>query len=150
MDTCMQHGHMHAAWTWACSMDTGMQHEHGEAAWTRTCSMDMDMMLGDHCSIVALFNAFDSSFSLFLQSFPRKGHRWRPLWPSPPLSSQTRTVSWCFYYKDNIVVKAMWSFQTEITIFREVIALFPKGSIYRPHPVCKYHRWASLTQNLTS
>ncbi len=101
--TCMdmQHWHMHAAWTRACSMDTGMQHEHGHAAWTWTCSMGMAMMLGDHRSIVALFKAFDSTFSLFLQCFPRKGRQWWPLWPSPPPASLARTVSWYFYYKDN-------------------------------------------------
>jgi hypothetical protein len=75
MDMDMQQGHGYAALTHACSMDTGMQHEHGHAAWTWTCSMGMAMMLGDHRSIVALFKAFDSTFSLFLQCFPRKGRQ---------------------------------------------------------------------------
>jgi hypothetical protein len=117
MDMGMQHGHGHAAWTHAWSMDMGNQHGHRHAAWTWTCSMDMDMdmVLGDHCSIVALFNAFESTFSLFLQSFQRKGRRWWPLWSSQPLS-QARIVSWLFYYKDNAVVKAMGNFQTAMTV----------------------------------
>jgi hypothetical protein len=68
MDMGMQHGHGHAAWTWACSMDMGMQHGHGHAAWTGACSwkcsmnMDMDMYL-DYWTGPAADNFISEGFS---------------------------------------------------------------------------------------
>ncbi len=46
MDTAMQHGYGHAAWTRTCSTDMIMQHRHGHAAWTWTRSKYMDRQCG--------------------------------------------------------------------------------------------------------
>ncbi len=46
MDVDMQHGYVHAAWTWTCSMDMDMQHGHGHAAWTWSCNMDLVVQCG--------------------------------------------------------------------------------------------------------
>jgi hypothetical protein len=51
-------------------MDTGMQHGHGHAAKTWPCSMGLGMMLGDHCSIVTVLNAFHSIFSFTFTVLP--------------------------------------------------------------------------------
>ncbi len=103
----------------------GMQYGHGHAP------MDMGMALFNISSIVALLMHFVAPFLLLLHSFPSKDHRRWPLWTSSHPSSQAMTVSNFFLLQR----QCMWNFHIAMTIFKNVIVFFPKGSVYHPHPL---------------